>query len=443
MKFLPVILAAILEIWIALACKAQTQSLSMQQAVSLALNQNPDLKIGQLEVNRSRQDRTIARSLYLPTVNAAAQVNHFFELTPFFGFGTYGEGDKIPYGRFGGEDQAVGMVFATQSLYNPIAGTSVKLARLKEEESKMALTDKQVDIAAQVKQIYLQILVLGKRVKLQQESIKRNQVALEDAKSLLAKGKAIRADTLRAFTSVKNLEPDLQRMNYAIETSKLQLKALLGLPSSQTVELTDSLVVPQAAEVPTETEVYELAKQNQPQLRIASLHEKIYEQQVRLSSGNLKPTVSAVGQYAIQTQTNQFNYGNAHYPASSYVGLQVAMPLFNGLRNGAQVKKAELAKQQSKASAEYQYEQLHALSQQAVSNVKESMARLKTAETVRETAKLSYEITEYRYSNGIASRLELTDAELAYSTAQSNYLEAVYDYLSSKILLERLTGKVE
>jgi outer membrane protein TolC len=59
---------------------------------------------------------------------------------------------------------------------------------------------------------------------------------------------------------------------------------------------------------------------------------------------------------------------------------------------------------------------------------------------VQETAQLSYNIIQYRYKNGVSPRLELTDAELALSTAQSNYLEAVYDYLSARIELRRLTG---
>ena len=66
--------------------------------------------------------------------------------------------------------------------------------------------------------------------------------------------------------------------------------------------------------------------------------------------------------------------------------------------------------------------------------------RLKNTAIVRETAQLSYDIIQYRYKNGISPRLELTDAELALSTAQSNYLEAVYDYLSAGIELRKLSG---
>jgi outer membrane protein TolC len=77
---------------------------------------------------------------------------------------------------------------------------------------------------------------------------------------------------------------------------------------------------------------------------------------------------------------------------------------------------------------------------QAVANVRETAARIQTSANVQQTAKLSYEITQYRYAKAVASRLELTDAELALTAAQSNYLEAVYDYLSARIEVERTVG---
>jgi outer membrane protein TolC len=86
------------------------------------------------------------------------------------------------------------------------------------------------------------------------------------------------------------------------------------------------------------------------------------------------------------------------------------------------------------------YEELRTAVKQAVANVRETAARIQTSANVQQTAKLSYEITQYRYAKAVASRLELTDAELALTTAQSNYLEAVYDYLSARIEVERTVG---
>jgi outer membrane protein TolC len=111
------------------------------------------------------------------------------------------------------------------------------------------------------------------------------------------------------------------------------------------------------------------------------------------------------------------------------------------MSNQAKVKQARISKEQTALRTNYAYEQLRASVHQVVSDNHESVARLQTAVDVQETAQLSYNIIQYRYKRGIASRLELTDAELELSTAQSNYLEAVYDYLSARIALQRIMGE--
>jgi outer membrane protein TolC len=150
-----------------------------------------------------------------------------------------------------------------------------------------------------------------------------------------------------------------------------------------------------------------------------------------------------VAQYQLQSQTNNFEYGNAHYPSASFVGVQLSVPLFTGMSNHAKVKQAALTKTQTVLQAELAYEQLRAAAHQAVSNSKESRVRVETTAAVEQTAKLSYNITEYRYKRGVSSRLELADASLELSTAQSNFLEAVYDYLLARITLQHLMGRVE
>jgi hypothetical protein len=184
------------------AVNAQHQ-LSLQEAMSLAVDRNPELAASKLEIDKSRQQKVISRSLFLPSVNASAQVNHYFQLTPFFGFGETTPSGKIPYGRFGGEDQFGAFLSAVQPLYNPLAFPSVRHSGLKEDESIMTLNAKRVSTLSLVKQTYLQLLVLNARLKLQRESINRNQRALQDARSLFIQGKGLRVDnsTYRLFVS--------------------------------------------------------------------------------------------------------------------------------------------------------------------------------------------------------------------------------------------------
>lgn len=420
--------------------KAQ-QKLSLQEAVDLAVAKNPEIVASELEVQKARQQKVISRSLFLPSVNLAAQANHYFKVTPFFGFGESSQGDKIPYGRFGGEDQFATFVTAVQPLYNPQAFPAIQHSRLEEEESRLELNSNKIATEASVKQTYLQILVLEERIRLQHESINRNKRVLQDAKSLFLQGKGLRVDTLRAYTAVKNLQPDLLKLTSAVETSKLQLRALIGVDSLYEIELTDSLFLPDPGSIPTEEEVYRLAKNNSPRYQAIALQEQLDEQRAHIASAARLPVLSAVAQYQLQTQTNNFEYGNAYYPSSSFIGLQLSVPLFTGLSNQAKVKQARISKEQTTVRSNYAYEQLRASVHQVVSDSHESLARLQTAVDVQETAQLSYNIIQYRYKKGVASRLELTDAELELSTAQSNYLEAVYDYLSARIALQQIMGE--
>jgi outer membrane protein TolC len=420
---------------------AQPRPLSMKEALTLTLLNNRDIKISSLDIDRAEQQTLVAKSAGLPSAAISAQVSHYFYEAPFFGFSTTGStADKIPYARFGGKDQASAVAWITEPVYNASTKPGIIKAQLQERQSRLGVINIETDITALVKQTYIQILVLQERIVLQNESLDRNKKALEDAKSLLAQGRALRVDTLRAYTSVKNLEPDLLKLSNAIEVGKQQLRTLTGMDSLQEFELTDSLVLPQVVELQTEEEIYNDARLHRADLLSLDMQQQEADQQIKIAAAGMKPTVSLMAQYLIQTQTNQLQYFNAYYPSSPYVGAQVIVPVFSGNSNKAKVKQATIEKDQSVIRTQQAYEELRTAVKQALGNVRESAARIQTSINVKKTAKLSYEITQYRYAKAVASRLELTDAELAYTQAQSNYLESVYDYLSAIIKMERIKG---
>lgn len=419
------------------------KTLSLNEVLSLAKTNNRELKATELEIQKANEQKLIARSAFLPSINLNAQANHYFKLPPFFGFGENGEQDKVPYGRFGGEDQFAAGITAVQPLFSPWASPMLQRARLQQQQSLAAAHAKQVEIVSQIRNTYLLLLVLNERIHLKQESITRNKRVLQDSRSLFIQGKGLRVDTLRAYTAVKNLEPDLIKLSYASETGKLRLGTLMGLDSLPDFEPTDSLQLIVADDSRSEEEVFEQIRAANPELKLLALQAEVDKQQERVTASYYLPVVSLVGQYQVQTQTNNFEYGNAYYPNSSFVGLQLSVPLFTGLNTRAKVRQASLTRNQSTLLLQQHQQQLRADVHEALASSREASLRLESTAIVQETAQLSFTIIQYRYKSGLASRLELTDAELALSTAQSNYLEAVYDYLAAQIALNKLKGSVE
>jgi outer membrane protein TolC len=421
----------------------QPRRLSLKEALELTLANNRGIKIASLDVERSQQEIIMTRSQALPSAGISGQAMHYFKAPAFFGFGSNGtSNDKISYGRFGGKDQVSATLYVTQSLYNAGTRPALQYTKLVERTNRLLVTDKKTSVNALLKQTYILILVLHERIKLQKESMLRNEKALKDARSLLLQGRALRVDTLRAYTSVKNLEPELMKLSYAIEVGKQQLKTLAGIDSLQEIELTDSLALP-ASSALSEEEVYNEAIAHRADLQALDMQQLLAEEQIKLAIAPMKPIVSLTAQYQLQTQVNRFDYFNAYYPSTPFVGAQVTVPLFNGQKNKARVKQAKIEKDQAVIRSKNAYEELRAEVKQAMADVRETTARIQTSANVKETALLSYDITQYRYAKGVASRLELADAELALTMAQSNYLESVYDYVSARIALERTMGKEE
>ncbi|REA62891.1 hypothetical protein DSL64_08205 [Dyadobacter luteus] len=429
-------------VWLPARLSAQNQTLSLKQAIEQAKSHNRDLRIDSFNIAKSRQQTQISKGLLLPNISLTGQFQHYFQRQVFFGLNSSSSSEGVGYARFGGSQISGAQVTLSQALYSASAKYEIQRRRLLEKQSQLSYNNREVDVVAQVKQNYVQLLVLQQRLNLQYESIARNKKALADSRSLLAQGRALRVDTLRAYTLVKNLEPDVLRLTYALQISQQQLSTLIGSAAGTEFILSDSLQLNTSDSIPTETQAFRRSLMERPDFQILNLNKEINDKEIQLYKSARLPVVSFVSQYQLQTQTNKFRYDQAGWPPVFYAGIQVSIPLFTGMQNANRIALGKIERQQSDAIFDNAQEQLKTTIKQVTASLYEASERIKTQNNVSQTAELSYSITKYRYEKGVASRLELTDAELALTTAKSNYLEAVFDYLSARIELDRTTGIV-
>nr|WP_295927116.1 TolC family protein [uncultured Dyadobacter sp.] len=424
--------------------RAQHQTLSLEQAVEQARSRNRELRIDSMNIHKSTQQTAITRGLLMPNIGVTGSVQHYFQRPVFFGLGgnSSASSERIDYARFGGEDVASAQISLVQPIYNPALKQEIAKAKLHEKRSTQYFREREVDVVARVKQNYVRQLVLAERLRLQKESILRNEKALKDSRFLLAQGRALRVDTLRAYTQVKNLEPDVKRLTYALQISQQELRTLVGDFSETEYALSDSLQLNPGDSIPSEDGAYSLSVRQRPDLRLLTLNKEINDRDIELYKAARRPVVNFVSQYQLQTQTNQFRFGNAGYPPVFFAGVQFSIPIFNGKQNINRIALGKIERQQADVIYDNAQQELKTQVKQVIANLVETSERIKTQRGVSETAELSYSITRYRYEKGVASRLELMDSEFALTTAKANYLESVFDYLSAKIELDRVTGAV-
>jgi outer membrane protein TolC len=305
----------------------------------------------------------------------------------------------------------------------------------------LALT--QSVVITDVKKAYLTVLITKEQLKLQEQSIVRNEQALKDARSLLAQGRASRVDTLRAYITIENLRPDIIRLTNGIEIAKTVLKTTIGINESEAIELTDSLGYDGTVPLLTNPAVIEEALAARPEVSKLVITEKLNDEQIKLEKAQYLPKFSAISLVQTQTQANDYRFNDYKWPVSSYVGLQFSVPIFSGFRTAARVQQAKVARLQTEKGLENVRELIRAEVKIAFSKVEESKRRIESQVQTVSTAELGYRITRDRWKQGIASRLDMADAELSLSQAKSNYLQAVYDYLTASLDLDKALGRIK
>ncbi|GAB3768655.1 TolC family protein [Spirosoma horti] len=425
--------------------KAQVRQLTMEHAVTLAIDKNRDLQVATLETAKATQKVQEARGYALPTVAASAQYLYYFNKQVSFLPGSFvGLGDdQLATFRVGGSNAFLGGVAVSQPLFQTSVRSGIRVAQIDGLATDQALADVRATVVTDVRKAYLDVLITQEQLRLQQQSIARNEQALKDARSLLAQGRASRVDTLRAYVTLENLRPTLIQLTNRIGITKTVLKRTVGLDEREEVELQDSLRYDDALFVSPSTDAFLDVVQARPEVRRLELVEQLNREQIVLQAAEKQPKLAAIGLVQAQSQANNLRLGDYRWPVSSYVGLQLSVPIFTGFRTNSRIQQAQITRRQSETQLANLKEIVRAQVKISQANVQEARLRIQTQQQTISVAELGYRITRDRWKQGIASRLDLTDAELSLTQAKSNYLQAVYDYLVAVVGLDKVLGRIK
>jgi outer membrane protein TolC len=182
---------------------------------------------------------------------------------------------------------------------------------------------------------------------------------------------------------------------------------------------------------------------NRPDLQQKQLNIELSRNLLSQNRAMRLPTISLVGAYQIQAQADNIKFESYRWPKTSFVGLQANIPLFSGNRINSkirqstiQLEKSELEYADAKDKTETEIATLE-------NNLKEVFQRLTTQQKTVEAAQMNFNIVNDRYQNGLSSRLELSDAELALTEAKMNQLYSIYNVKIAKLQLDKALGVLQ
>jgi outer membrane protein len=415
------------------------QKLSLEEAIVTTIQHNRRIRIDSAAMGINHQRTRLEKGVFLPKVEFNTQVNHYFEQPVAFNSAiATNDPDQIGYVRPGGKDQSSADISMEMPIFNIAQHKRIESSVLTEQQYGFKASITKIDLRAEVKQAYLRILILQKRVALYHKSMQRNLQALKDARSLFFQGKATEEDTLRTFIACKNLEPDLLKIQNAIKVQKQTMNLLMGADLKTDMILIDSITYDNQMIIPSEAQIYQEVMAKKPSIKLLEFDEAIAKKNAEAAKNSALPVIKAIGQYAVQTQANGFNYEQSLYPTTGFVGVKLTIPIITGHTVHAREKIAIYESAQAVFRQQVAWKLLGTDLSEILGNIAETKARINAQTIVLKTALENYNNVISRYERGLSNRLDLTDAEYTASLAESNLIEARYNFELAMIELERL-----
>ncbi|MBC6492797.1 TolC family protein [Flavihumibacter stibioxidans] len=419
---------------------AQEKTLSLKDALQQAATGNRQLQIQAMENQRSAITVREKKSLLLPTVNVYGGYTLNTE-RPVIYLRNENQDIKLNDVRYGGRHSFEGVISAAYPLLNPVIKSSILDAGIQEEIGRQQTKQVEEQLAMNVSQVYLAILLNGEQLALLRQSMKRNEKALADSRSLFLQGKSLKTDTLANYIAIQNLVSAISSLQNNTEVLKLQLKQLMGIDDSIKIVLNDTLENQIDHIVITHPDsLLFTAMNNRKDIIAAELQVEQKREQQQAARANYKPQLWAIAQYQLQGQADNLKIWDYRIPRTSFAGLRLSIPIYNGGRQKYQDRQAMISIGQSEKTLADLKSTIGTEVHAANANLGESWRQLVIQDQNVEAAQINYNMMHDRYTHGLGSRLELSDAELALTKARLNRVQAIYQIRLTELQMKKATG---
>lgn len=406
--------------------------LPLADAIARGLKQNLGLVLGEQGIQAAAGNRWAALSGLLPTLGASlGRAREVINLQAF-GF-PVPPGTSPLIGPFNVIDARLSVsqtIFAYSAIQAARAGGEAL------DAAKFTYKDARDTVVFTIANLYLQAVTGASQIEAAQAQVKTSQALYNRAVNLKQSGVVPAIEVLRAQVQLQAQQQRLIFLQNEFAKQKLALARATGLPLEQQFDLTDK--VPYAALQPMSfedalTQAYQLRadfQASQALVRAAEDTKRAAEGE-RLPSVGLNADIGKIGP-SIDTALKTYS-----------VGAAVRVPILQGGSIRARILQAEASLQQQRAQLEDLRTRIDFEVRSAFLDLKAADDRVKVAQSTVDLADQQLTQAQDRFGAGVASNIEVVQAQEAVATASDNYISSLYAHNVAKISLARALGVAE
>lgn len=431
---------------VALVANAQN-TFSLREAIDYALAHNEDIKNAIIATKDAEAQVFETRADGLPQVDANFGYTNNTKipvnLVPASVFDPTAGADEISAVRFGVQHQSNFSVTASQMIWDGSFFIGLQAARKLREKVLIDEDKAEIDVIEQVTKAFYLVLVNQVRSELIDTNIGTLESTLNDTRALYENGFAEKIDVTRLQVQLNNLKTERQGVDQVIGASKNLLKLSMGMPVRESIALSASLRNFDFSYSNSEIQAYNVGQRIEA--RQMDYLKDLAVLDIKNTRADYIPKVSLNAGWGRNSGNDSFSNlwnSNKQWFTSSNIGINVSIPVFDGLRKKYTVER----KKYQLETLNNQYNLLSNSLKQQLLDAKTALdiniQRLEVQEENMALAKEVTDITREKYSEGIGSNLELINAEDDYKEAEVNYLGALYQAIIAKIDLDKSLGKL-
>lgn len=415
------------------------ESLTIEQAIDLALHNNHAIKIAQLEVDKAGEEISIAKTSRLPSLHAYTLIssnlaendikvpnpaaNQFPGLGPFFLLST----ERKPVAVFA----ATGVQPLSQQYQ---IGLHIKLERLSREMAQAKLRDQQNETINEVKKTYYAILQTKSALTSVEQTVKSYQELDKVTGDYVVQQIALKADHLVVKTRLAKAQYDQLDLSNKLATQKEQLNTLLGREVTDEFEVTDAPTF-----ITVETDLLaarRIALEKRPELQQARLSIDQANLARRIKKSEYIPDVSFAFAYATPR-----NFPSVVPREFANVGVVVSWEIFDWGRKKHELAKISNTVEQAKNGLKETEDKVLVDVGEKLRKLQLTSQALRVAKLGEDSAKENLRVStgQYRYQAVMLSDVLKSQASLAEAT--NEYQKALSLFWTAKADYERALGE--
>ena len=429
--------ALLITLLVATALGLQAQKVwTLDECINYALEHNLDLQKSQLARQQAEYQYKMSQNAWLPTLNANAGEYLGFGQSPSY-TGIY-VSDNSSSASFGANLSLP--LFQGLNLYNTAKADALNL-----QATEMDRKAAQLNLKLNVIGFYMQVLYGKEQVEIARRQVELSNEQLEKTQQLFENGRIAEADVYESQAQLATDQANLTQAETDLALSLLTLMQALEIEDGEDFEVSDpeAFFAGESQELDTPQNTITQALLNQPSMEAARLRLQKSHYDLKATKSAWYPSLDFYAGYS----NGLYHYFSDNYPntpaneqlkrnSRAQLGVSLNIPIFNGMKTKYRVKMTELSIDEQQLNLENVEKSLRKEIRQAYGNAKASKQKMEAMKNSLDASRVAYEYAKGGFEMGKKTLLELNESKIRLHKAESDLLQARYEYLYRVKIIE-------